>query len=127
MKPCYSSHEIFSMQSLDAVYQRWTENKKKLRDVRRSAKDALHADARYQTILDETVALRARKKSLESEILDAQGGRAEEEGLALEVKTDAELLTDLTLTKFLAGESVEIVDEENGRLVPAFSVRFTKP
>jgi hypothetical protein len=39
---------------------------------------------------------------------------------------DAELLADLALNQLVSGETVEIVDENDQKYEPIFSVRFKK-
>jgi hypothetical protein len=63
---------------------------------------------------------------IENEILAEIMDKARHEELSADIKTDADILTDLALNKYVAGENVEIVDEYNNRLVPQFKVMFKK-
>jgi molecular chaperone GrpE (heat shock protein) len=51
---------------------------------------------------------------------------AEIQNLTDEQKAEKELITDLALNKFMAGEKVEVVDEDGRVFEPVWSVRFVK-
>ncbi|MBP9827764.1 hypothetical protein KBC55_01275 [Patescibacteria group bacterium] len=114
------------MLSLEEVFSRLVAKKKELRDIKRSYQDALKNSQQYQEILEEMENLKAKKKALQNELLSEALDKARHEELAVDIKTDNELLTDLVLTKFLAGEVVEVVDDFNVKLVPQFKVSFKK-
>jgi hypothetical protein len=114
------------MLSLEEVFSRFMQSKKELRDLKRSYKDALHNSQQYQELLDQQAELKVKKKMIENEILTEIMDKARHEELSVGIKTDAELLSDIALNKYVAGENVEIVDEYNNRLVPQFKVIFKK-
>lgn len=114
-----------SNNSLEAVYKRLQEKKRKRRDLNKSFQDELSVHPRYQEIVEELKKLREEKKSIENEVRSS-ADVAELEALKADIKGDMEMLADITLNKFLAQENVEIVDDFNTRWVPAFSVRFKK-
>ncbi len=114
------------MQDLQNVYARLKEKKARRRDLRTSFQDELKNNARYQEILEKLVELKIEKKSIENEILSQAADRAQLEELAIDIKADNEMLTDITLNMFLANQPVEIVDEVNMKWVPVFAVRFKK-
>lgn len=111
--------------TLEAVYKRLQEKKKKRRDLNRSFQDELSVNARYQEISEELQKLREEKKGIENQVRSA-ADIAELEALKADIKGDQEMLSDIALNKFLAQENVEILDDLNVRWVPAFSVRFKK-
>lgn len=111
--------------TLESVYKRLQEKKRKRRDLNKSFQDELSVHPRYQEIVEELKKLREEKKSIENEVR-SPAAISELEALKGDIKGDMEMLSDIALNKFLAQENVEIVDEMNTRWVPAFSVRFKK-
>ncbi len=111
--------------TLEAVYKRLQEKKRKRRDLNKSFQDELSVHPRYQEIVEELQKLREEKKSIENEVR-SPGDITEIEALKADIKGDQEMLADIALNKFLANENVEIVDDANVKWVPAFSVRFKK-
>ena len=111
--------------TLEAVYKRLQVLKKRRRELSKSFRDELSVNARYGEIVEEMQKLREEKKGIENTVRTA-GDQAEMEALKADIRGDQEMLSDMSLNKFLAQENVEIVDEMNVRWVPAFSVRFKK-
>lgn len=111
--------------TLESVYKRLQEKKRKRRDLNKSFQDELSVHPRYQEIVEELKKLREEKKAIENEVR-SPAAISELEALKGDIKGDMEMLSDIALNKFLAQENVEIVDEMNTRWVPAFSVRFKK-
>lgn len=114
------------MPSLEEIYARLKAKKSERRDLKTSFQDELKNNARYQEILEEMLKLKIEKKSIENEVLARELDKAKLEELNVDIKTDVVLLTDIVLNKFLASETVEIVDEINVRWVPEFAVKFKK-
>lgn len=114
------------MQSLEEIYNRLKQKKDQRRELKGSFQDELKNNARYQEIIAKMNELKAEKKSIENEIFAQGVDKAKLEELMLDIKTDIELLTDIVLTKFIAQEPVEIVDDMNNRWSPAFKVQFKK-
>lgn len=114
------------MQSLEEIYNRLKQKKKERKDLMDSARDALHNDTTYQELLTQVDEIKISLKQKKNEIMDEVIDRSKLEELTVDIKTDIELLTDIALTKFVAGEAVEILDDMNIRLVPEFKVNFKK-
>lgn len=111
--------------TLESVYKRLQALKKKRRDLAKSFRDELAQNARYGEIVEEMQKLREEKKGIENMVRTASD-MAEMEALKADIHGDQEMLSDMSLNKFLAQENVEIVDDMNVRWVPAFTVRFKK-
>lgn len=114
------------MQSLEEIYNRLKQKKRERKDMMDSARDALHNDASYQELLNEVEEIKIKLKQKKNEVMDEVIDRGKLEELTQDIKTDIELLTDIALSKFVAGEPVEIMDDMNVRLVPEFKVNFKK-
>ena len=114
------------MKDLKEVYNRLKLKKAERKDLRTSFQDELKNNKRYQELLEQILALKIEKKAIENEVLSRELDKAKLEELNLDIKTDAEMLTDITLNMFLAQEPVEILDEVNNKWTPVFAVRFRK-
>ncbi len=114
------------MQSLEEVYTRLKTKKAERKDLRTSFQDELRNNAQYVEINEKLAELKLQKKAIENEILSREMDRAKLEEINVDIKSDAELLTDICLNRFVSGEPVEIVDEIQVKWVPAFQVRFIK-
>lgn len=115
------------MHDLQEIFDRILKTKKDYKEIRATYRDTLKNSLEYQESLEQIEKLRARKKQIEQGIKDDQANDfTKMETLALDIKTDTELLNDLSLNKLMAGEKVEITDAERNRYEPVFSVRFKK-
>lgn len=115
------------MPDLKDVFERMKQKRAERSEIAKTFKDSLIHDAKYQQILDEAKKLRDQKKSIENQAWAQSGSDAEKlDLLALDIKSDKQLLSDIALNMFMAGKTVEVVDEYSTRWVPQFSVTFTK-
>lgn len=113
------------MPSLQEVHARIQEKKKEKREIAKSIKDALASNPRYGQLVDEIKRLKEEKKSIENQVM-AAGENEKLDLIKLDIDSNRELLTDIALNMYVANESVEIVDDNNVRWVPEFSVAFKK-
>lgn len=115
------------MQDLSSVYAEIQAKKRERKELTKLFQDELSHNGEYQKLLDELKTLREKKKSIED---SAKAGALSDvhrlDTLAEEIKDGSQLLADIAMTKFLARETVEIVADDNVRLVPVFSVKFKK-
>lgn len=114
------------MQSLDEVYKRLEENKKKRKEMTKMLKDELNNNARYQELQDEMKTLREEKKGIEADVQSQAGNLSELDELKIEIATDMELLSDIALNMYANEETVEIVDQYDNKWYPQFKVTFKK-
>ncbi len=115
------------MNDIQSVFNRIQETKQKQREVRRMYKDALNSSGAYQAITEQLEELKMKKKQIETELKeDAMNDFKKLDAYNMHVKADNELLTDLAINKLMAGENIEIVDEDNKKYEPLFTVRFKK-
>ncbi|KKW29950.1 MAG: hypothetical protein UY72_C0028G0003 [Candidatus Uhrbacteria bacterium GW2011_GWD2_52_7] len=118
--------QFFIMPTLQELHQRLQEKKAQRKDIKQSFQDQLRNSKRYMDIIEEMEKLRSEKKSIENEILNRDVDVEKLEELAADIKTDVILLADVALNMYISNQSVEIVDEQNARWVPLFTVRFKK-
>ncbi len=120
-------HNQLSMQNLQDIFNRISENKKKFKDLGSSYKDALKNNMEYMTISDELKTMREKKKRVESAIKDQFSGEITQmEDLKIDIASDLELLSDMSMTMLMKGESVSVKDEYDNEFEPTFKVNFKK-
>lgn len=114
------------MSTLEQIYQRLEQNKKRRKELNSMFKDELSHSSRYQEILDEIKILREEKKGIEQDIRAGNSEMAELEDIKMEIQTDQELLADTALNMYVKNETVEIKDEYDQTWYPVFKVNFKK-
>jgi len=115
------------MQDLLDVFNSLQEKKKERKELVQMFKDELEHNGEYQELLKEIKVLKEKKKSIEDQAkANALHDAQKLDTLKEEIAGSTELLSDIALTKYVDGETVEITDEYDNRLVPVFSVKFRK-
>lgn len=115
------------MQQLQDVFLRIQENKKKMKDLRSSYKDALATSKQYMELKEEIATMREKLKDVEAGI---RSGFASEfmqiEDLKIDIKSDEELMSDIAVTQIMKGETVELKGKDDEEYDPIVSVKFKK-
>lgn len=115
------------MQDLKEVFERMKSKSKERGEINKSFKDSLAHNARHGEITAQLQRLKDEKKMIENEAWAESSKDAERrELLALDIKSDKQMLSDLALNLYVKGKPVEVVDENKTRWVPEFSVAFRK-
>jgi hypothetical protein len=115
------------MNDIQEIFNRMQETKRKAREVKKMYRDALDNSREYQEILEKLETLKERKKSIEAELKeDSMNDFKQLDAYKMHVKADMEMLSDLALNKLMEGETVEVVDGDNQKYEPLFSVKFKK-
>ena len=115
------------MSQLNEVMQRIRAQKKEKKEISTSFRDVLSQSTSYKKVVDELNELKAKKKRVEAEIRQDFINEFEKaEKLAQSLKEDAQLLSDLALTKFMKGETIDVVDENGTKHEPVIKVTFKK-
>lgn len=114
------------MNKLEEVYKSLEENKKKRREIAKMYKDELVNNQRHEEINEQLKELREEKKSIENQIKAGSKDFQELDDLALEIRSETELLSDLALNMYMKNQTVEITDEYDNKLLPIFKVTFKK-
>ncbi len=115
------------MPDLKEIHQRIREQKKEKKKVSDSLRDVLAQSKSYQDVCEQLKELKAKKAKIEREIRQDFTNELEQaERITESLKTDQQMLTDLALTKFMKGETIEIVDENEVKYEPVFKITFKK-
>ncbi len=115
------------MNELTTVFARIKETKAKQREIRAQYKDLLAQDNEYQALLEKLDALKARKKEIETVVkAELQSEFQKLDAYKMHIQNDNELMSDLAINQLMSGETVELVDENDQKYEPIFTVRFKK-
>lgn len=115
------------MNDLQTVFARIKETKRKQKELKAAYKDELSSNQEYQNLLEKLDALKVRKKQIENETKHAMESDFQKiDAYRLHISNDNELMSDLALNQLMAGETVELVDENDQKYEPVFTVRFKK-
>ncbi len=115
------------MQSLQEIFKRTQELKKKQKDLKSAYNDALKTSLEYQEITEKTKALKERKKQIEITIKDQFASELTKlEDLKIDLASDAEMMTDMAVSMLMKGETIEVKDEYDNAYEPVFKVSFKK-
>lgn len=115
------------MNDLQEVFNRIRETRAKAREITKAYKNELLSNQEYQSVIEKIDTLKARKKQIEQQTMDA--GVADFQKLdayKMHIKNDKEMLSDLALNKLVSGDTVEVVDEAGDKYDPLFAVNFKK-
>ncbi len=115
------------MKDVQEVFNQLQEAKKEIKEIRKEYKDILTQDTEYQDIIEKLQVLKESKKQHELSAQHDMGARWEKlEDLKGEVKALQEMISDISLSTLMNGETVEVRDEYDNLYEPAYSVTFRK-
>lgn len=115
------------MQDIQTIFNHIQEIKKEQKKIRTGYREALSGSSEYQEIAEKLKTLRERRKQIETSIkqdFDSEWTKLED--YAIDLESEATLLSDAALSKLMKGETVQVSDEYNNNYEPIFSVKFKK-
>jgi len=113
--------------NLKDVFERINSRKKEANEIKKAFKDNLLHDKVYQDLLNSLKTMKEQKKSIENQAWSqASSDAAKLDMLKLDIKSDKELLSDIALNEYVAGRTVEVIDDNGEKHIPGFSVNFKK-
>lgn len=115
------------MIDIQEIFNRIEKTKKERKDIRSAYKEALDSSEEYKEIKEKMNTLKMRKKQIEASIKESFSGELTKlDDLKIDLESDAAMLSDMALSKFIKGETVEVTDQYNNTYQPLFIVRFKK-
>lgn len=115
------------MKDVQEVFSELQNIKKEMKEIRKEFKDILLQDAEYQAIVEKMNAVRETKKQHELSAQRDMGMRWERmEELKGEAKSLQEMISDISLSTLMDGETVEVRDEYDNLYEPIYVVGFRK-
>ena len=112
------------MKSINEVFNHIQDKKREQREISRFIRDALASSSEYQDIKSKLETLRMRKKQLEASAREPYEEKLDL--IKLDIRDSLQNLSDIALNTMMKGERVEIMDTEQGKFEPVFSVRFKR-
>jgi len=116
-----------NMQNLKEIHDRMNGSKRERRDLKKRVKEAFAQSKPYQDVLEQMKSLKAKQAQIEAAInREYQQEIDQIENLKKSIDEDAQMLSDVSLSMLMKGETVEIKDDDDTRYTPEFKVRFKK-
>lgn len=115
------------MQSLQEIFKRAQELKEKQKDIRAAYRGALAGSLEYKEIEDKIKILKERRKQIEIATKEQFASEFTKlEDIAIDLASDAEMMTDIALNMLVKGEAVSVKDRHENVYEPVFKVIFKK-
>lgn len=115
------------MQNIQEVFNRIQTIKADQKKIRDAYRDALANSRPYQTIKDEIKQLQDKKKQIESAVKQEFSSELDKlDRLKQNLEDEIDLLSNLALTQYVNGKTVEVKDSRDNLYEPIFNVRFKK-
>ena len=115
------------MQDIQEIFSRIQANKKQLKDLNTSYKDALKNSQEYQDLQEQAKTIREKMKAIKMAINDQFASELTQiEDLKIDIASDLELASDIAMSTLMKGETVEVRDEYDNEYEPIFKVTFKK-
>lgn len=98
-----------------------------MRAIRAMYKDMLLSTSNYEETVQKLNGHKLQKKQMENAIKEQLGKEFDKyERLKFDLASDAMLISDLALSQYLKGQSVQVTDEKSAQYDPIFQVKFKK-
>jgi predicted nuclease with TOPRIM domain len=115
------------MNDIQEVFNRIKETQGKQKEIKRMIRDALESSHEYKEVVDKFEEIKERKKQLETMIQEEFVNDYKKlDAYKMHIKNDQEMLSDLAINMLVSGETVEVVDQDNSKYEPLFTVKFKK-
>jgi hypothetical protein len=115
------------MRDIQEIFNRILEAKREKNSLQGTYKDAITNLAEYKDLTDQIATLQTKKKQIENALQQqfaTELARLDE--IKAHIKGDSQMLSDIALTMFMKGETVQIIDQQNRTYEPKFNVAFKK-
>lgn len=115
------------MAQLQLAFDKAAEVHNRKLELNKQLKDILASNLEFTEIEEKLTVIKTRKNEILNEIKAANNDLFFELAqMASEEKNEKELMSDLALNQLVAGETVEVKDQDGNLLEPVFSVKFVK-
>ena len=115
------------MQDPQKVFSELQEKRKQLKELKRQFREELEAIPEYVELAEKKKSLNERIKQIKTSVEQSNPELANKiDDLKIDIASDKEMLSDILLNKYVAGEQVELKDEFNNNFQMAFSFTLKK-
>ena len=102
------------MSQLQLVFDRIQKSKKEVKEIKAMYNDALNNSQEYQRIIEQQKVLKINKKVIESRVKGEFESELDKlDVLKNEIKSDSQLLSDISVAMVAKGEIIEVKDEND--------------
>ncbi len=115
------------MQNIQEIFNRVQENKKELKDLKDSYREALKGDQSFVEAEEALKTAREKKKTIELAIKQSFAGEfVKMDDIKIDIASDQEMINDIAMTMIMKGETVAVNDKYDNEYEPLFTVKFKK-
>lgn len=113
------------MQDIQEIWNRLEEKKQERKELKKMMRNIYMEDEGYQNLFAERQQINAKMKSIRV-VIDQNYTDiiTKIQDLTIDIDSDKELLTDITTSRVMKGESVVVVDKYEQECFPLFSASF---
>lgn len=103
------------------------DTKKEIRAIRNTYKELLDSTGGYNELVEKLNGYKLQKKNIERAVQEQMSSEFDKlERMKVSLASDQVLLSDVALSQYLKGQSIQITDERDASYEPVFSVKFKK-
>jgi hypothetical protein len=115
------------MQTIQQIFLRLQENKKQLLEVKKELKVHYVETPGFTMADEEKKVINEKLKALKAQVHEQYPDLTTKmEDLKIDIESDKQLLTDIVMTDYVAGKTVEVKDQFQQQCFPLFTVKFVK-
>ena len=115
------------MSKLNEVFERIQKTKRELKDLKTMYSDALRNSQQYQNLKEDLKGMKEKKMKIENQIkTDFASELNKMDNLKADIENDAQLMSDIAVSKLANGQNIEITDQDQNQYEPVFKVTFKK-
>jgi len=115
------------MQNAQEIFNQVKSLQNEQKEIKKEYRDALSHDNEYVQLIENLKELREKKKKFEGFVQSQMGKRYERlEEINSELSEMKQMLSDITMTTLMRGESITIKDEYDNLYEPLYTVTFRK-
>lgn len=112
---------------IEEVFNKIEENKKKIKNIKKAYSQALEELQEYTEIKIQLKTLKAKKKQIEQVVKERFiNEMTEMEDLKIDLESDKEMLSDLSINKLIKGETISLLDKYSNEYEPIIKVSYKK-
>lgn len=112
---------------LQLVFSAADEKRNNLAILKKNLKDQLDNNLQFKHLVEEENEIKRKKTQLINQVMHSNVKEIEEiERLTLDLRNQKQLICDIAIRDYLAGDKVEVVDNIGRVMAPVFSVKFVK-
>jgi hypothetical protein len=115
------------MQDIQKIFDNLNKKKEEKKELQKMFKEALTGNMEYVNANEELKAVREKQKGIKANIMNDYHKEAEKiDDLNADIASEKILLTDIAISSYVNGKTIDLQDEKGNKYEPEFSVAFKK-